>query len=348
MPLPLALVAIPAVLALLGAKKGYDARSDNAKGNELNQQAEKMFKTAKERLEKARRRCTEDLEELGRLKLDIWDRQLGRFVSLFEQIHEVELVGASRVDQLGADAFSKQDLAKMNKWSEFAKEVVTGGATAVGTGALVGMASYGAAHMLATATTGTAIATLNGVAATNATLAWFGGGALAAGGAGMAGGVAVLGGLVAAPVLAVGGLVLAAKAKKKLAAAEVRLAEAKEAVVEMRAAASTVDAIRGVAEQSHNLITRMDERTTAILDDLETVIESWRIRSWRQPRTWWTRKPNYRKFSEDERRQVHLAVTFAQAIKILLDTPTLTEEGALSETYPKALEHAQRLLSAEA
>ena len=47
----------------------------------------------------------------------------------------------------------------------------------------------------------TAIASLSGVAATNATMAWFGGGALAAGGSGMAGGMMVLGGIIAAPII---------------------------------------------------------------------------------------------------------------------------------------------------
>ena len=50
-----------------------------------------------------------------------------------------------------------------------------------------------------TASTGTAISTLSGAVATKATLAWLGGGALAAGGLGVAGGVVVLG------VIGVGG-----------------------------------------------------------------------------------------------------------------------------------------------
>jgi hypothetical protein len=70
---------------------------------------------------------------------------------------------------------------------------IAGGTLAIGSWALVGA--------LGTASTGTAITTLYGIAATNATLAWFGGGALAAGGAGMAGGIAVLGGIVAIPMV---------------------------------------------------------------------------------------------------------------------------------------------------
>lgn len=66
-------------------------------------------------------------------------------------------------------------------------------------GAGTGAASFAGVGAFAAASTGTPIAALSGVAATNATLAWLGGGALAAGGGGIAAGTAVLGGLVVAP-----------------------------------------------------------------------------------------------------------------------------------------------------
>ena len=64
------------------------------------------------------------------------------------------------------------------------------GGTAAGATAAVGTASVVAA--VGTASTGTAISTLSGAAATKATLAWLGGGALAAGGGGIALGTALL------------------------------------------------------------------------------------------------------------------------------------------------------------
>lgn len=70
---------------------------------------------------------------------------------------------------------------------------MVGGSAALGAWTLV--------SVIGSASTGTAISTLSGVAATNATMAWFGGGSLAAGGAGMAGGFWVLGGIVAAPMV---------------------------------------------------------------------------------------------------------------------------------------------------
>ncbi len=71
-----------------------------------------------------------------------------------------------------------------------------------GLGAATAAGSWALVSLLGTASTGTAIGTLSGAAATNATLAWLGGGALAAGGGGMAAGLLTLGGLVALPLIA--------------------------------------------------------------------------------------------------------------------------------------------------
>jgi hypothetical protein len=71
------------------------------------------------------------------------------------------------------------------------KAAIAGGSgAAVGGGVATG--SLAAVGAFGTASTGTAISTLSGAAATNATLAWFGGGAVAAGGWGITWGTVVL------------------------------------------------------------------------------------------------------------------------------------------------------------
>ena len=95
-----------------------------------------------------------------------------------------------------------------------------------------------------TASTGTAIATLNGVALTNATLAWLGGGSLAAGGLGVAGGMAILGGIVAAPVLAIGGMFLSSKAEVALEEARANASKAELIVEELKASEIKVRRLR--------------------------------------------------------------------------------------------------------
>jgi len=90
-----------------------------------------------------------------------------------------------------------------------------GGAVAgAGVGGAAAFGAFAAAATWGTASTGTLISTLSGVAATNATLAALGGGALAAGGAGIFGGTMVLAGIVAAPALILGGAGLAVAYRK--------------------------------------------------------------------------------------------------------------------------------------
>ena len=127
----------------------------------------------------------------------------------------------------------KKNFSDLKDLQGMATSMVGGLASGAMAGAITAFGAYGAAGALATASTGTAIASLSGVAATNATLAFFGGGSLAAGGLGMAGGTAVLGGLVAGPALAVLGFVVGAKASKNRDVAYSNYAKAKEFQEEM-------------------------------------------------------------------------------------------------------------------
>ncbi len=330
MPLPLIpLIGIGvAVLAGgYGVKKGIDAYSDNEEAGELNEEAQELLKKAERRLKGHRDDCKKRLEKLGRLKFTVWDQQLGRFVSLFEQIRGVDVTGVAAADKI---EWSPEELEEMKQLSGHAAEVVAGGFGAIGSGALVGMASYGGATMLASASTGTAISSLAGVAATNATLAWFGGGSLAAGGLGMAGGMAVLGGIAAGPVLAVAGGLMAAKARENLANARGNYALATEQEAELDAAGAVVNGIHKVAGQVIGVVSAMDERMTTVLDQFALVIE--------KHGTDFYQYPDYAK------RQVYLAVQFAKCVKILLETPILTKDGAVDDGYKESLEQGEKLL----
>ncbi|MGL3805664.1 hypothetical protein ACSYDW_06155 [Paeniglutamicibacter sp. R2-26] len=90
---------------------------------------------------------------------------------------------------LQSEEFAQKDL-------EAARQSAAGAGVGFTTGAAVASMAPTAAIWVATtfgtASTGTAISTLSGAAATNATLAWLGGGALAAGGGGTAAGSALL------------------------------------------------------------------------------------------------------------------------------------------------------------
>jgi len=337
MPLPLILIGIGAASSLYGGKKSVDAIKTTSEAKAVNKEAEEIYRQAESDLKYSRSRTSDTLENLGKLKLDVWSGQMGRFVQLFERLKNVEITGGAEVGELQR---INEQLSEMKGISLKATEVLTGGIAAVGAGALAGVASYGGAVMFATASTGTAISSLAGAAATNATLAWFGGGALSAGGLGMAGGIYVLGGLVAGPVLAVGGAVFAAKAREKLALAKGNLAETRKAAEEMKNAAALVSVIHNVATDFKSVIDEMNVRMTIILDDFENMLNTVRGLTTEDG------KINYLFLTTKEKQKVHLTVQTAQVMKLLLETPLLTKEGGLKDDCRKALQQSVEFIEA--
>lgn len=135
------------------------------------------------------------------------------------------------------------------------KGVSTGVGTALGTWALV--STYGAAS------TGTAISALSGAAATNATLAWLGGGSLAIGGGGMAAGTAVIGGIVALPALALTGIFSHMSANKQIKEIEIQMNKILKAVDDVKANKLRLE----LTEERAVELTQAIERTTIIFKE---------------------------------------------------------------------------------
>jgi hypothetical protein len=329
MPLPFILLGIAALAGGYGVKKGVDAYDDNEKADELTKGAQHVYGAAEEDLRRSRRWTTDTLTALGRLKLEVWDDELHRFANLYGKLHPIELINRMDVEA-GRVPVTSTDLGKMAELSGFAQQALTGGAAALGAGALAGVAAYGGAVMFAAASTGTAITALAGAAATNATLAWFGGGAIAAGGMGMGLGMAVLGGIVAGPVLAIGGVLWASMAEENLAKARENMAQARRAAAEMQTAVAALDGIRSVATQFLNTITAVRDRFRQVLDGLDWTISH--------------HGTDYRRYGREQRELVHLTVVFAQAMKALLETPFLTRDGAVRDDYGPALTAGMNLL----
>lgn len=323
--------AAAAAATAYGAKKGVDAYKDNKEAKRKRKQAKYIFDKAKIRLNKARKDTKEDLENLGRARLEAWREQVGRFVNVFEQLRQVDVGELPQTEEFDIDRPSSEQISGMKEASLEAEELATDGGKALSAGALAGIGSYGAASGAATASTGTAISSLSGAAAQSATLAWFGGGAAAAGGGGVAAGAAVLGGLTAAPVLAVGGMLASSKAQKNLANAKKVKAKAKKAAEEMKTARSVTEGIGDVARQHTDFIEEFRSRMDRSLGALEHVIRR--------------HGPNYQAMGDTDRRVVHVAVQFAQVMKAMLTTPLLDENGSLSPASTDALESGRRFMS---
>lgn len=185
------------------------------------------------------------LRRLGKLKRDTFKKDGGIYPLLLEALRALKIPEGEVVEFKGHK--EKLPVIKQSevcaKACDAATEIACGtltGFTAGGmTGALVGFGAYSLVGVLGTAGTGTAISSLSGAAAVNATLAWLGGGTLAAGGLGMTGGMIALAGIVAVPALLITGISLGAKSEKLYAEArseleKMRVHEKEVAVIQER------------------------------------------------------------------------------------------------------------------
>jgi hypothetical protein len=317
MPLPFLLIGIGAATAAAGIGKGIKAAVDTNDANDYNRWANNNVSGAKKSLEESRKASNTALQSLGGKKLFVLDKSISRFIESFEKLKNVQLEDSTGMDELSKFRLDKQAAAELKEMSGYASSILGGTAAGALGGALAGFGAYSAAMAFGAASTGTAIAALSGAAATNATLAFLGGGSLLAGGLGMVGGAAVLGGLVAAPALAIMGFVVGAKASANLDNAKSNYAESKKIAEELQTAAILCNGIRGRSYMLERLLIRLDALFFPLVYTMQTIISQKGI--------------DWNNFSENDKHTIGAVASIAKAIKTVLDTPLLIEDGKLTE-----------------
>jgi len=335
MPLPLIPIIIAAGTGALGIGKGIKAAVDNNDANDYNRWANDTISKAKDSLEVSRKASNKALESLGGKKLFVLDKSISHFIVSFEKLKNVQLEDSTGMDELNKFRLDKQTAAELKEMSGYASSILGGTMAGALAGSLAGFGAYSAVATFATVIgSTTAIGTLSGAAATSATLAFLGGGSLAAGGLGMAGGMAVLGGLVAGPALAVMGFIVGAKASENLDKAKSNYAESKKIAEELRIAAILCNGIRRRSYMFDRLLIRLDALFFPLVFGMETIITQ--------------KGDDWSKFNNDDKHTIAAAAAIAKAIKMVLDTPILTEDGKLTEESVQVAEEIKPVLESYA
>lgn len=333
MPIPFLFIAAGLGTAALGIGKGVKAGIDQKDANETNELARDTVKEATEKARISRENSSKAIENLGAKKLWILDHSVASFVDLFEQLHNVELGESVGMDELKKFRLDKQSFEELKQMSSMASSIAGGVAGGAAAGALAAIGAYsGVITLGACATTGTAIATLSGAAATNATLAFLGGGALSIGGLGMAGGTMVLGGLVAGPALAVMGFVVGAKASANKDTAYANLDKSLEYEEEVKTVQVLCKAIRMRATLFTRLLIKLDAILAPLTDSLSHIIE--------------TSGTDFSQYTKEEKAVVAATLSLVKAIKAILDTPILAEDGTLTKESEAIAAPVQEVISA--
>lgn len=319
MPLPILFIGIgiAATTGGLGIGKGVKAGVDFHTAKQVNKTANELVEAATDRLNNERLACGTSLSKLGEEKLFVLNHTIDEFLETFTKIKNIDFQESEGLDELKKLHIDNQDFVELKTMVNFAGSLAGGAVAGTAGGALAAFGAYGAAQALACASTGTAIASLSGAAATNATLAFFGGGSLAAGGLGMAGGAAVLGGLVAGPALMVMGFVAGHAAEKELEKAYINRSEAMQIACQLETSSLQCETIRRRTYMFYNLLARLDSYFLPLIFKMEDIFD--------------TEGDDYRKYSNESKKAIASVASIALSIKSVLDTPLLTDDGLLTE-----------------
>lgn len=323
MPIPLLFIGIAALTSATGLGNTIKAGMDQRRAKAINCNSEQRIESAATRLDGLRTQCGKVLETLGQEKIFVLNSSINAFLNSFTKIKNVDFTESVGLLELNKLHIDQKSFAELGQLGSFASAIATGSAAGVAGGTLAAFGAYSAAATLATASTGTAIGTLSGVAASNATLAFFGGGSLAVGGMGIVGGMAVLGGLVAGPALLVMGIITSAKAGKNIENAKSYAAEADVICEQLEVGAEQCIAIRRRTYMFYTLLARLDAYFMPLIHSMEDIIKKEGV--------------DYSTYSAESKRNIARVASIAVTIKTVLDTPILSEDGSLTDESNRLL-----------
>lgn len=303
--IPLLLIGTGATTGITGLVNGVLGGSKMRDASAIGERAQEEYEHSVRRAQDAATRTNKRVAKHGArqvqaqstvIRMAEWlkrhERQVSESVPFLMDGLEVEI---HEVAELGALVPGGLDLLT---------GIITSGATgvAVATGIPTAVTS------LATASTGVAISGLTGVAAESATLAWLGGGSLAAGGGGMALGATALNFVTLGPSLLVGGLLLNGKGEKALSSANAYKAEVIIAVAKHRKFEAVLKAVDRRVAELRDILLNLVERADAAFAQLDAL--------------------DFDPVTDVEAFQCALALVVAT--KDVSNTPVLDEDGALN------------------
>ncbi|GAA7639556.1 hypothetical protein MMM5_07290 [Helicobacter pylori] len=324
MPLPFILGGLALVAAGYGVKKGIDALDADCEADDFIKKAENLKEEATKKAESAETDCRLAFARFGKKKLHVLSHTVPNFLDHFHRLKSSEITFEDINNMKDIQGQVSDALKITNQYREVdffdASGAVMG--SAIG-GVLTAYGAYTGVGLLASTAGGVAIAELSGVAATNATLAWLGGGALSVGGFGIVGGMAVLGGLVAGPALAILGALSASKMEEKLEEAKAYCSQVEAVAKKADVIVDNLQAVRKVVDLFTKQITRIDTLFFSLSQDAIATMK----------------KHHYDTslYNQKEKDQLCVTVSTLSSLSAFLKAPIMDEHQKLNKKAQNAL-----------
>lgn len=320
------MLEILGALALaMGAYSHASAKETNKMVQQIVDEAENQYETERNLLEKARAETEKELLKLGYQKKNILDGSMRRFLSVYEKIKKVELRESIGLDEIANFSINQEDIEQLEKMDEVCSTLSEEAGTS--TGIITALAANGSVVLMA-----------DGLVAGSAfTVGELGLSAGVAGSALSFGAALAPLALLAAPVVLFSGISEDIKADENLEKAYVIKAEAKDAVEKMKVSETLCKAIAERADMFYDVLKKLDEMFDKCTALLEKVIHG-------KEKAMHFRKIKVNDLSEDEIRLIAVTRSLAGAIKAIIDTPILMNDGKISDDSQKICDETTQKL----
>ena len=272
MPLPLILGIGAVVAGVTGVGAGISGAVKMKGAKDTIEVAQFRHKENENRFKEEEKKTNQDMDKLGKLELEI-TKSFGNFADLFEKIKNRPTFQEYSKNGVILPKYNGEELKKVS----IGAGVLLGSLGGAGMGTAGAFAASGATTAavmaLGTASTGTAISSLSGAAATNAILAALGGGSIAAGGGGMALGTAILGASTLGVGLLVGGIIFNATGGKLSEKADEAWAQMKEAEEKINKICDYLTELRNASLRYYDCLSNVNEMYQFYLFNLRQMVE---------------------------------------------------------------------------
>ena len=279
MPLPLILGIGAAIAGVAGVASGDSGAAKMKEANDTMKSADSRHKRNIARFEEQSKITSRDMDDLGKKELEILN-SFEKFTEVFEKIQGRPQFKTYSKDGVNIPEYNSEELKKVS----IGAGVLLGGIGGAAVGTAGGFAAAGATTAavmaLGTASTGTAIASLSGVAATNAALAAIGGGAIAAGGGGMALGTTILGAATLGVGLLVGGVIFNVTGSSLSDKADEAWSQMKKAEKEIDKICIYMSDLRSTAKRFDEALSSVNRIYKSHMNKLANIVEVEKKTDW--------------------------------------------------------------------
>lgn len=303
MPIPILLGALAVGAGVVGAGGHLAAKDTNERALRVADNAQDLYNNAKKSLEQAQVLTEKALLELGYQKKNILDSSMRIFLNSYEKVKNIELKESVGLYELSNFAIDEQGAIQLREMTDIYSSTIKSGATGAAAGAVIALAT---SDLAAVGIAGSALSF--GAAMTP----------LAA---------------VAAPVVLFTGISASMKADENLEKANAMYAEAEEASEKMKISETLCKVISKKSDMFNNLLVELNSMFAECVVMMAGVIS-------KKEGRFFKKKLSSNDFTEDELKLMAVTRSLAGAVKSVIDTPILSNDGNIVNESERIYEQA--------